>query len=154
VASDWQAIKKLRNHELCQKYVRREIASSEEIQNKISTWIKNIGNSSIYFWVITHTENKNILGTICFWNLSEDRLTAEIGYELHPEYWSHGYMSEAKKAVLAVGFTDLGFKNIEAHTHQENFASQKLLEKNGFYLDEGRKEKDFPENLIFIKEKP
>jgi [ribosomal protein S5]-alanine N-acetyltransferase len=38
---------------------------------------------------------------------SADAHEADIGYELSPQHWGHGYATEAARAILAFGFTDL-----------------------------------------------
>ena len=64
------------------------------------------------------------------WNQKHKR--AEIGYELHPQHWSHGYASEAASAVMAYGFDTLQLVRIGAVVFLENKASQHVLEKLGF----------------------
>ncbi|MFJ3390385.1 MULTISPECIES: GNAT family N-acetyltransferase [unclassified Lysinibacillus] len=57
---------------------------------------------------------------------------AEIGYELSEDYWHRGIMSEAVKAVLSIGFDQLGLVRIQAIVTEENIASKKLLSKFNF----------------------
>ncbi|MCY7330294.1 MAG: GNAT family N-acetyltransferase, partial [Saprospiraceae bacterium] len=35
------------------------------------------------FWAIALQDRPKLIGTICLWNLSEEKSTAEIGYMLH-----------------------------------------------------------------------
>jgi [ribosomal protein S5]-alanine N-acetyltransferase len=62
---------------------------------------------------------------------------AEIGYELSPDHWGHGYATEAVGAILRFGFEDLGLHRIAAWTVADNAASARVLAKVGFTL-EGR----------------
>jgi ribosomal-protein-alanine N-acetyltransferase len=57
---------------------------------------------------------------------------AEIGYELAPEWWGRGAMTEALGAALRFGFTSMGLHSVEAHIHPDNTGSQRVLEKLGF----------------------
>jgi len=68
---------------------------------------------------------------------------AEVWYKLDPAYWQNGYATEALKAILNFGFTDLGLHRIEAGCAVENIASVKVLEKAGM-TREGRKRKILP----------
>jgi len=86
-------------------------------------------------------------------NFSEDRKTAEVGYELLPNYHRKGIMSEALKAVLNFGFNELYLNEILAFTNKFNENSKSLLLKNNFTLEEGRVDEGFPDNLVFSLKK-
>lgn len=106
-------------------------------------------NNEIVFLGISTQNNPKLLGTICLWKFSEDRKTAELGYELLPEYHGKGIMSEAVNFILNYGFNDLNLNKIEAFTNKNNLNSIKLLQKSKFVLNENRSDKKFPENIIF-----
>lgn len=61
---------------------------------------------------------------------------AELGYELSPAHWGHGYATEAATALVEFGFGDLGLERIRANCNAENAASIRVLEKLGFELVE------------------
>lgn len=88
-------------------------------------------------WAIRLKENKEFIGTIGLNNLNKKAKKAEIGYELHPDYWHQYYTQEAIHVVLTYIFTELDLYRIGAVTFPENTASNRLLEKLGFTL-EGR----------------
>jgi len=60
-----------------------------------------------------------------------ERGEGNIGYELAPAYWGHGYATEAARGVLAFGFDRLGLHRIWAECVTENVASAHVLEKLG-----------------------
>lgn len=62
---------------------------------------------------------------------------ADIGYELDPRHWGHGYASEAARALVRFGFEQLRLHRISAHCLADNVASARVLEKLGMRL-EGR----------------
>ena len=41
-------------------------------------------------WIITIKGSSVMVGSICLWNFSDDRLQAEAGYALHPDYHGKG----------------------------------------------------------------
>jgi RimJ/RimL family protein N-acetyltransferase len=49
----------------------------------------------------------------------------EIGWHLHPDYWGHGYASEAGAAGLAYAFA-AGLPRVLAVTAPENHGSQRV----------------------------
>ncbi|MEC5157094.1 GNAT family N-acetyltransferase [Chryseobacterium sp. MP_3.2] len=92
----------------------------------------------IVFFGISLKSDYNLIGTICFWNFSNDRKTAELGYELLPEFQGKGIMSEAIHFMLRYGGNELSLNEIEAFTNKENLNSIKLLEQFNFVLNASR----------------
>lgn len=62
---------------------------------------------------------------------------AELGFEVSPAYWSHGYATEAAQALLRFGFNDLGLHRVWGHCVADNVASWRVMEKLGMRC-EGR----------------
>lgn len=65
----------------------------------------------------------------------------DFGYRLNEKSWNKGYATEASKAWLDYGFSQMGIKEMNAFTHAENASSNHVLQKVGFnfvenYLDE------------------
>lgn len=58
---------------------------------------------------------------------------AELGYELHPDYWGQGYATEAARSLLTFGFEPLGLQRVWAHCVAENTASIRVLERLGMH---------------------
>src|SRR5690606_11067316 len=108
----------------------------------------NLAINRAITWGITLKQNPELMGAICLWNLSLDRKTSEIGYDLHPAHQRKGIMNEAMTSVLDFGFNSAGFSKIEAYTHKANESSIKLLKNNGFRLLENRKDETSPFHII------
>ncbi|HKW44710.1 MAG TPA: GNAT family N-acetyltransferase [Candidatus Eremiobacteraceae bacterium] len=60
--------------------------------------------------------------------------TIEIAWLLGAPYWNRGLASEAAKAVVAHGFTQLGFTRIVAVAEPPNGASLRIMQKLGMTL--------------------
>jgi ribosomal-protein-alanine N-acetyltransferase len=60
----------------------------------------------------------------------------DIGYRLDENFWGKGYASEASFAWLKYAFETLKIKTIEAATHIENVASNRILQKIGMQFTE------------------
>ncbi|WP_340202969.1 GNAT family N-acetyltransferase [Ascidiimonas sp. W6] len=56
----------------------------------------------------------------------------DLGYRFYRKYWGHGYATEAAEMCLQYGFNKLALTTIHAHVHEQNNASQKVLEKCRF----------------------
>ncbi|MCJ7935085.1 MAG: GNAT family N-acetyltransferase [Chryseobacterium sp.] len=143
-------ILRIRSNELINKYVRRNSPKTNyDALEFIVSVRKRMQTGEMMFWGISYKDQRNLIGTICLWNFSEDRKTAEVGYELLPDYHKKGIMSEALSSVLEYGFNSLNLHKIFAFTHQMNRDSQALLLKHGFVLDEHTTDEKNLENMIF-----
>lgn len=91
-----------------------------------------------HMWATTLAANGEKIGSICLWNLSPDKTQAEIGYDLLPEYWGHGYAPEAIRTVVDWAFTLGGFTRIFADLRADNAQSVCALEKSGFTRTAGQ----------------
>lgn len=72
------------------------------------------------------------IGNLSFKGLDSSGLV-EIGYGIKKEYEGLGYMTEAVTAIAKWAREQNGVNYVEAETDQENKASQRVLEKAGFY---------------------
>lgn len=151
--SDSEAILFLRSDKTINKFIHRpenrktkNIADAKKHIQKINLETEN--NTS-FSWGITLKNDREIIGTICLWNFSENYKTAEVGYDLNPTHHRKGIMNEALHSVLDFGFNRLNLDKIEAFTHVQNESSKKLLEKNGFTFIKDRKDNDNLSNVIF-----
>ncbi|RCX19742.1 ribosomal-protein-alanine N-acetyltransferase [Fontibacillus phaseoli] len=61
---------------------------------------------------------------------------ARLGYLLSPEFWNKGFATEAVKSLLKYGFDTLNLNRIEARCSVDNPASEQVLRKCGFSLNE------------------
>lgn len=83
-------------------------------------------------WGITVKDSKHVIGSCGFLNIKKPHYRAEIGYELHPDFWSKGIATEALLAVVDFGFRKMNLNRIEALVEPDNKASIKLLETCNF----------------------
>lgn len=69
------------------------------------------------------------LCSLQFWDRRANR--AKLGYLIAPEYWNHGYATEAARMVLSFGFDTLQLEVIEARCQVGNIASESVLQRCG-----------------------
>lgn len=148
--NDSEIVFSLRSSKEVTKYIDRPLyKDKEEAIFFVNKTIKSMSNNEVIVWTISHMDSLILIGTICLWNFSEDRKTAEVGYDMLPEFQNNGFMNETLKSVISFGFNELDLKIIEAYTSMHNKESIKLLEKNHFVLQKERKDEDFPDNIIY-----
>ena len=141
--ADADAIAALRSNDTVNKYLERvKKTTIEEALKFIDKITENINTNESIYWVIALQDNNQLIGTICFWNIIIEDDTAEIGYELLPDYHGKGIMQEAITAVINFGFEKMKIKTITAFLMATNIASIKLLEKNDFKLATAEKYKE------------
>ena len=147
---DKLAIFTLRSDAQVNKYLYRpqphHVDEVIEFINKIN---KAIEQNKSFYWAISLKNSDELIGTICLWNFSDDHQTAELGYELMPNFQGQGIMNEAIKAVLQYAFEIIELKIIVACPHKDNKNSIKLLEKNGFKWENDKIDEDNLNNLIY-----
>lgn len=87
-------------------------------------------NLDAHYWAICLRDEERPIGVIFY--LDTTVRSPGMGYFLHPDYWRQGMMSEAARAVLAYGFTDLDLDRVELWIQDGNIASQRLAQSLGF----------------------
>lgn len=148
--SDAEVILFMRSDPEVNKYIPREPSVHlSQATDFIKMIRKNFEDGISTGWGLRLQKDGDLIGSICLWNFSEDRKTAELGYDLHPRYQGKGLMSEAVKEIIKYGFDVLKLDQIEAFTHQHYDASIRVLQNNGFQLNENRKDDEVLDNLIF-----
>lgn len=118
-----------------------EITEAEKL---IFHWRKLFGTANGIRWGIEFRQTGKLIGTVGFKQISHTHLRADLGYELDPQWWNRGIMTEAVKAVTAFGFEKLNLHSVEANITPGHIASQRVLEKMGF-----RNEAHFRENYFY-----
>jgi RimJ/RimL family protein N-acetyltransferase len=61
--------------------------------------------------------------------------SAELGYFIGEKYWGKGITTRAVKLIVDFTFAQLDIDKIYAGIFEYNYASMKVLEKNGFKLE-------------------
>lgn len=88
-------------------------------------------------WGIEIVGRPGLSGTCGLFGWNRNWRKCTIGYELSREVEGQGYMSEALRAVIAWGWSEMSLNRIEAQVHPDNLSSITLLERLGF-VREGR----------------
>ncbi|THE14087.1 N-acetyltransferase [Bacillus timonensis] len=120
------------NHEVTRYYGQDPITELKQAEQFVEFFANSYKEKRGIRWGIELKEREGLIGTIGFNAWSPKHKRAEIGYELHPQYWRKGYVSEAASEVIRYGFNELGLTRIGAVVFLENEASNDLLAKLGF----------------------
>ena len=82
-----------------------------------------------------------IVGSISVERLANvQRNAGSIGYMVLTPFWSQGIGTEAVRQICGIAFRELALERIIGEVFPENLASARVLEKNGFRLEETKAE--------------
>ncbi len=96
-----------------------------------------------YQLAMTLKSTGQLIGDVGIRRESAEAREADIGYELAPDYWGHGYATEAASAIVQFGFANLGVHRVWAWCIAENAASARVLEKLGMRQEGRLREKEY-----------
>ncbi len=90
-------------------------------------------NSGYRFWIVEKDNPNIIIGTIALTAIVMGAFqSCFMGYKLDKDYLNCGYMTQAVRKCVEIGFNDIGLHRIEANIMPRNKASLRVVEKAGF----------------------
>ncbi|MEL3971572.1 GNAT family N-acetyltransferase [Rossellomorea oryzaecorticis] len=101
----------------------------------IERWNTKFEKSEGIRWGIADKESGKIIGSCGYHCWEKEHYKAEIGFEVHPDYWRQGVMSEVLQPIIQFGFESMSLNRIEAFYDPENTASKECLFKAGFIFE-------------------
>jgi RimJ/RimL family protein N-acetyltransferase len=111
------------------------LASAEELTTLVDEY--SSPTSSKLCFAIESVIDSRLVGAIGFHTISPVQRSAEIAFNLDPEFWGRGIATRCCNAVAGWGFSDQGYVRIQAAALDTNLASMRVIEKCGF-LREGK----------------
>jgi [ribosomal protein S5]-alanine N-acetyltransferase len=115
-----------------ERYGHEPSTSLEEVQRFVQVRVEGFAKREALYWVYGFKNESRIIGSCCLWNFDPSSRCAEIGYELHREFWGKGITSEALPPVITFGFAEMDLHRIEGLPFSINEPSTKVLSKLGF----------------------
>ena len=109
----------------------------QETENYFKPLIKSQTDSKAYKnYIIAIVDNNRVIGNIGVFKKKENKNNYEIGYNLAEEYWNKGIMTKAVNRICYILIEKKKAKKITATVMSSNLASLKVLEKNGFKMNQ------------------
>jgi RimJ/RimL family protein N-acetyltransferase len=87
-------------------------------------------------WAVEVPDVASFIGYVGLWPADYvEPGMVEVGWRLAREHWGHGYATEAARAALEYGFTDVGLAEIVSFTVPQNERSWRVMERIGLVRD-------------------
>ncbi len=80
------------------------VPTAEEMADVISGWLSVAPAPPAGRWAVTAAQDGRLLGAVALLPLPPERSDLEIGWQLDPAVWGHGYAAEAGHAVAHHAF--------------------------------------------------
>jgi ribosomal-protein-alanine N-acetyltransferase len=139
----------LRSNTSVNQYLDRpEQTNADEARTFIQKINDSIDRKESLYWAICLKGETQLIGTICLWNFSDDRTTAELGFELTPGFQGKGLMNEVVGSVIRYGIDVARLTMIDAFVHKDNKKSIRLLVKNNFKQQPLRKDENDQDMIL------
>lgn len=128
------------------RYMYRDPMTMDEAVERMPKYAKLEfeKDTDIFTLAIQPKDATELAGEILFKLDSARAKQAEIGWSLHPDSLGNGYVTEAARALLHLGFGHFHFHRIFARIDTENTASIRVAERLGM-----RREAHLIENDMF-----
>ncbi|MFY0672751.1 MAG: GNAT family N-acetyltransferase [Bacteroidia bacterium] len=116
--------------------------SITETEEFLKSYITCYAKTRMGRWAISLKSNNEIIGW-CGLKLHKNG-EVDLGFRIFKHQWGKGYATEAAKASIEFGFSQLNLRSIIANHQEDNKASKRVLEKLGFkqhrsFLENGKK---------------
>ena len=89
------------------------------------SYYRKIKKAKMFDWIIFL--NNNPIGNIYATDMEKDK-SINVEFNLHPNYWGHGFIVEALKAIIEYLFS-MGFDNIISGYEDGNNKAKRVMEK-------------------------
>lgn len=126
-ADDYKDMYEYMSIEKMSRYVTWKRHENENVTKELCEMWVNQYTDERYNWAITL--NGKAVGNIDVIKIYGT--TAYMGWQISPEHWNKGMVTEAAQAVFDFLFSQIGIEAIEASYIKENIASGRVMQKTG-----------------------
>ena len=147
VNEDWQRVLEYQSDPLYLRYYEwtEQDRTPEAVQEFVGWFLDHQKQSPrIKFQLaVTLKSNNQLVGNCGFRMDTANAFEGDIGYELDPKHWNHGYATEAAHAMVDFGFTTFSVHRVWSWCAADNLGSAHVLEKLGMKLEGRLRDKEF-----------
>jgi len=147
VPDDWKRVLEYQTDPLYLRFYEwtESDRTPESVKEFVGWFLDNqLETPRIRFQLAVTLKSNNLLIGNCGFRMDKaSALEGDIGYELDPKHWDHGYATEAAHAMVDFGFTMFGVHRVWSWCVADNVGSARVLEKLGMKLEGRLREKEY-----------
>lgn len=130
---DAEAMMRIFGDEEVLRFLTQPLMDSEEkAQRFINRLLRDYERREGIDWVITLKGVGEAIGMCGLYAWDRDSRCMDLGYHIRRSYWGRGFATEAARAVIGWGFTQLDLHRIQADCTEGHTASEQVMIKCGF----------------------
>ncbi len=143
--ADWPAVLAYQRDPRYLRYYEWTDRTPDDVQRFVQMFVDQQGEQPRYKFqlAVVLKASGQLIGNCGIRMASASAREADIGYELAPDQWGHGYATEAARVIVEFGFTELRVHRIWSWCIADNAASAHVLEKLGLKLEGRLREKEY-----------
>jgi RimJ/RimL family protein N-acetyltransferase len=112
--------------------LRTREQTSEYMAHNLAHWAEH----GYGIWILRERATGLFTGRGGLRNVTlEGKDEVEVAYGLMPEFWNKGLATEFVRAVVRIGFSQIGLCSLACVTQRDNIASVHVLKKTDFHFD-------------------
>jgi ribosomal-protein-alanine N-acetyltransferase len=92
-------------------------------------WLGAYAHDNRYSWAIVEKQSAQVIGRMFGMHPDDEKRETELAYELGPDWWNKGYMTDAVKTVLCFFFEKVGLDRVYCFHADKNPASGRVVQK-------------------------
>ena len=145
VKEDWQRVLEYQSDPLYLRYYEWTDRTPEAVQEFVGWFLDHQKQEPRIKsqLAITLKSNNQLIGNCGVRMDKVDATEADIGYELDPKHWNHGYATEAAHAMVDFGFNNFGLHRVWSWCVADNVGSAHVLGKLGMRLEGRLRENEY-----------
>jgi ribosomal-protein-alanine N-acetyltransferase len=145
VKSDWQRVLEYQSDPLYLRYYEWTERTPAAAQEFVGWFLDHqVQEPRIKYQLAVVLKSSNQLIGNCGIRMDKtDAFEANIGYELDPRHWNHGYATEAAHVIVDFGFSNFDFHRVWSWCVADNLGSAHVLEKLGMHLEGRLRENEY-----------
>jgi [ribosomal protein S5]-alanine N-acetyltransferase len=145
VKDDWQRVLEYQSDPLYLRYYEWTERTPEAVQEFVGWFLDNEKQKPrIKFQLAVVLKSNNLLIGNCGIRMdTPGSFQADIGYELDPKHWNHGYATEAAHAIVDFGFSTFTLHRVWSWCVADNIGSAHVLEKLGMRREGRLRENEY-----------
>jgi RimJ/RimL family protein N-acetyltransferase len=116
------------------RYLSSGLLGREETAVRLRRMMGHWQAQGYGIWAVIRKEDRRFIGRCGIANVHDDE-EHELVYTFARDYWGHGYATEAARAAIEYGFTQLKFPRVIALAVAENLASRSVMRKLGMTFE-------------------